>query len=182
MLVASVTVQVGVQDSVCHCWHIRLPQHVIPQQAMYLLACLLRKRRKITFPTELSCSRYRFMLEHKLSEFQTCPLENLFSKMFRSGGSIVWKQSPVIDWNCPLWNKKMKIGLNQVEDSTRRMSFNFKTTSTSTESKEVVSYFSCFIRHQSCRCMWRSRNNALLRECTFRNYWKQSLRKFTCLK
>lgn len=85
MLVASVTVQASVQDSVCHSWHIRLPQHVMPQQAMYLLAYLLTKRRKITFPTELSCFWYRFMLEHKLSELQTCPLENLFSKMSRGG-------------------------------------------------------------------------------------------------
>lgn len=67
MLAASVTVQVSVQDSVCHYWHIRLPQHVMPQQAMYLLAYLLTKRRKITFPTEFSRFWYRFMLEHKFS-------------------------------------------------------------------------------------------------------------------
>lgn len=80
MLVASVTVQVSEQDSVCHYWHIRLPQRVMPQQAMYLLAYLLTKRGKITFPTELSRFWCRFILEHKLSELQTCPLENLFSK------------------------------------------------------------------------------------------------------
>lgn len=85
MLVASVTVQASVQDSVCHYWHIRLPQHVIPQQATHLLAYLLTKRRKITFPTELSRFRYRFMLEHKLSELQAYPLENLFSKKSRRG-------------------------------------------------------------------------------------------------
>lgn len=85
MLAASVTVQVSVQDSVCHYWHIRLPQHVMPQQAMYLLAYLLTKRRKITFPTEFSRFWYRFMLEHKFSELQTCPLENLFSKKSRGG-------------------------------------------------------------------------------------------------
>jgi len=66
--------------------YIRLPQHIMPQQAMYLLAYLLTERRKITFPTELSCFWYRFMLEHKLSELQTCPLENLFSKKSGAGG------------------------------------------------------------------------------------------------
>lgn len=65
--------------------HTRLPQHVMPQQAMYLLAYLFTKRRKIAFPTELSCFWYRYALEHKLSELQTCPLENLFSKKSREG-------------------------------------------------------------------------------------------------
>lgn len=83
MLVASITVQVSMQVLVCHYWHIRLPQHAMPQQAMYLLAYLLTKRRKITFPTELPCFWCRFILEHKLSELQTCHLENLFSKRDR---------------------------------------------------------------------------------------------------
>lgn len=79
---ASVTSQrAGLSVPLEHTW---LPQHVMPQQAMYLLAYFLTERRKIAFPTELSCFWYRFTLAHKLSDLHTCPLENLFSK--KSGG------------------------------------------------------------------------------------------------
>lgn len=45
--------------------------------------------------------------------------------------------------------------------------------------KWCLLYPTSYFLHQSYRCMWCSRTNALLRECTFRAYWKWS---FSLLK
>lgn len=142
-----------------------LPQHVVPQQAMYLLAYLLTKGRKIAFPMELSCFWYRFMLEHKLSALQTCPLENLLRR--EAGGNIIWKQSPVIDRNC-LLNKKMPLELNNIKKPNKIWVLISEPLAQAIKANKwsLLSPTSCFL-HQSYRCMWCSRTNAVLRACTF---------------